>query len=142
MNLWQLPILWLGGWLLIIVIHAVMRKSSAANMKKADIFTASLEEEIVPEISAELIKDGNNLFVTGFIFYLGNLLCYFIQSPVLHWIFLVAGILICLPPLISLVYVAVKSAHPLKKFQLIGGFLTAVIPFVMAGNIYFVYIAN
>lgn len=133
MNLWQLPILWLGGWILIIVIHAVMCKSSAALS----------DEELSLTISAELIKDGNNLFTSGFFYYIGNLLCYFIHSPVLHWILLVAGVLCCLPPLFSTVFLTVKfPSDPLKKYLLISKFLMAVIPLAMAVNIYFVYLAG
>lgn len=118
-----MSLLWLGvffivGWVLIIIIHAV---------SKADA-----------EGKAEMVKDGNNLFLTGVIYFVLNVICYFAPYTVLYWVlFLLAVGFAFLPFFSAFLLLLSMVVYPSQK---ITGLICSVWPMVMACNILVVYI--
>ncbi len=129
MDWWLLLILWLGGWLVIILLNVLNRAVSGTDY-------------VIENIENELVKDGNNLFATGLVYFLGNLLCLFADLSVLHWILFVVGVAFCALPVLSLIPMAFDTFRMFKRYWLsfFGAVVCDVIPLVMALNIYFMYI--
>lgn len=130
MNWWQLLILWLGGWLAIIVLNIINRASS-----EQDYNTFYIENE--------LVADGNNLFSAGFFYFLGNLACNFINLPILHWILFIVGTACCVLPVFSLIKVFINLFGMVPKYILsfLGLAISQITLLIMALNIYFVHLS-
>lgn len=135
MNLFLAAGIWLGSWIIIIICHIVC----IGWLKDEDEFSRTL----AIDYDKEIISDGNNLFATGLIYFLANLLCYYVNQPILHWIALVLLVLFCLPPVWSFCKNIGYYCSRLKyrNLQGISGFFCAFIPLVLALNIYFLCIA-
>lgn len=131
MNLWQVAALWLGGWVLIIVIHLIMVIWDHKSPEWASVSG---------HYRNEVIQDGNNLFSTGLAYFLGNVACRYIHLPFLAWIFMITGIIFCIPPIISTFALFGQVLNKYAKMQILCAFITSWVPFFMALNIYFEYI--
>ena len=129
MNWWQLLILWLGGWLAIIVLN---------------IFNRAIKEQyiVTENIESELVADANNLFACGLFYFIGNLLCNFIDLPVLHWILFIVGVAACVLPVLSLLkfFIGLFRMMPNYIISFIGAVISQCIPLIMALNIYFTHL--
>ncbi len=127
----MLLILWLGGWLTIIFLNVLNRA-----VKGTDY--------IIENIENELVKDGNSLFTTGLLYFLGNLLCIFADLTVLHWILFVVGVAFCALPVLSLIPMALNTLKLYKRYWIsfLGAIICDITPLVMALNIYFVHISK
>ncbi|MBP3706261.1 MAG: hypothetical protein J6J13_03300 [Clostridia bacterium] len=129
MNWWQLLLLWLGGWLCIIVLNITNRALSDSNF-------------ITEQVEKNLVLDGNNLFSTGLFYFIANIACFFLNYQILHWILIILGVAFCIPPIISLFAVFKQASFWKGKYwlTLISAIICDAIPFIMAINIYFVCI--
>lgn len=127
MNWWQLLILWLGGWVFIILLDVLNHI-----IKKDDTCTKY--------VSDELLADANNLFLTGIFYFAGNIVCMLFSSAILHWILFIAGIAFCVLPMISLIknLFELFTYRPKVVISFIGSVVGQTIPLVMAINIFIV----
>ena len=86
MNLFVLTSIWLLSWILIIVIFSYANATAKEDDESCYFFFSVAKDEMV--------TDGNNLFTTGFLYLIGNVICRFINIPVLQWIILIIAILL------------------------------------------------
>lgn len=128
MNWWQLLIVWLGGWVTIILLNFVNGLIVG-------------EDFITKSIQNELVSDADNLFKSGIFYFAANIICNFINLTVLHWILLVVGVVFCILPIISSFgMIANFKLSPKYIVSFIGALLSQTIPLIMALNIYFVHL--
>lgn len=133
MNLFVLTAVWLLAWMLIITIFSFANSAAKEEDEKYYFFFSVAKDE--------MIADGNNLFATGFMYLIGNIICRFINIPILEWIIMIIGILFCIPPILSCIFQLIPQAFRYRdtyiSIMTITGFLSAFIPSIMAVNIYF-----
>ena len=134
MNLFVLTSIWLLSWILIIVIFSYANATAKEDDESCYFFFSVAKDEMV--------TDGNNLFTTGFLYLIGNVICRFINIPVLQWIILIIAILLCIPPVLSCISQMIPQAFRYRDkyvtLMAITGVINTFIPLIMAINIYFI----
>lgn len=137
MNLFFVFLVWLASWIAIIAIHAAGTISA-----KSD---TSVNVECWPFASQEIVADGNNLFVTGFFYCIGNVVCHFFPIKIVSILMLVIGVAACIPPLFSLFSGIIPQMFQWKNkymtYMTLSAALQTFVPLILACNIYFRYIA-
>ena len=116
--------LWIGGWIAIILCNIIcvfVNHSSAF----PDAFASS-----------EIVKDGNNLFVTGLIYFIFTLSCYYFSFTIVHWIFFIIlslsallSTLSCLPALPAI------GISLQRTLAIVSALISQAIPLAMMINI-------
>lgn len=136
LNLIQIGALWLIGWAVIIISYGIGMlwiKSGHIGQEYQDVGSSFVD----------IVRDGNNLFTTGLAYFIGNLTCYFIDIPILHYTICIAGIIFAVLPVLSAFVFAVVSIVNGDRYRRLNAFtatINSVIPLLMAVNIYFTYI--
>ena len=133
MNLFILTAIWLLSWVLIIAIFSFANLNAKEDDENCYFFFYTAKDEI--------IADGNNLFATGFLYLLFNIVCRFINLPILQWIILIIAVLLCIPSVLSFIFQMFPQAFRYRdayiSLMTITGFINTFIPLIMAINIYF-----
>lgn len=135
-NLLQIGALWLIGWILIIISYGIGMlwiKSGHLGPEYYDVGSSFIN----------ITQDGNNLFTTGLAYFIGNVVCYFLNIPILHYTVLIVGIAFSIIPVLSTVLFVVLSIVQGDRYRRLSAFtalINSVIPLLMAINIYFTYI--
>lgn len=127
---------WLGGWILIILLRAIsLKRAQSGNHVDRLVFS---------KFDREMVTDGNNLFATGVAYMLGLVLCHFVRNTILCWILLSLGVLFCLPSIFSLVVILFTQGKiyfdKIAIHSLFTSIINTFVPLVMALSIYFSYI--
>lgn len=134
MNLIILTVVWLLSWISIIVIYSI---ANAISKNDNDSHFFSFAQN-------EMIADGNNLFSTGFFYLIGNIICKFINIPLIRWGFLIIGIAFCIPSVFSwFVSILPQAFREKDKFiwlMAITAYINTFVPFLMALNIYLYFL--
>lgn len=103
------------GWVSIIILHA----------KCNDEFA-----------KAEMVKDGNNLFMTAVLYIGCTLVCMFISISWIRWVAFAFTAIFAIPPLISC-FILMFGGVPIS--QKISALLNTVIPAILSVNILITY---
>lgn len=133
MGLFVLTAIWLLSWVSIIAIFSFARATAKEDNDDCYFFFSVAKDE--------MITDGNNLFATGFVYLAGNIICKFINIPVLQWAIMIIGVLLSAPPILSCIFQLIPQAFRYRdayiSLMTITGFINAFVPLIMAINIYF-----
>lgn len=134
MNLIILSVVWLLSWISIIIIYSIANAISK-NDNDSDSFYF---------VQNEMIEDGNNLFSTGFIYLIGNVICKFINIPLIRWGILIIGIAFCIPSIFSWFVLIFPQAFREKDkyiwLTVITACINTFVPILMALNIYLYFL--
>ncbi len=124
MNFIELASLWIGGWILIIIIHGAYSQKSKSENKEF--------------VKKEMVKDGNNLFATGLLYFLITVACHFIRYKVFWWIgFIFCSVFVVISIVGTIRLVAAKR-EPIS--QKITAIINVAVPAIMAINLYYTYL--
>lgn len=116
--------LWIGGWILAILCNIILSTSIRRKAEKTtDEFESNMLLMLYKKQSAEIVKDGNSMFVTGLLYTVATVACVNFGNDIVRWI--IAGLcaIFCIPPLLSTVFSMVPQAFQMK---FIGTTLMAV----------------
>lgn len=120
--------IWLAAWLSIIILHAIALRATMKDPVRAEAYEAETD-------LAEIVKDGNNLFSTGFIYMLITLACHFIHLSVVRWILFAAMVIFTVLPVMSC-FPKLRWLKPQNPPWVIISIITCIIcntiPLVMA----------
>ena len=127
MRLLTLALIALGGWISIIIIHAIC--ISIAQRKNQSNDLSFLMQ------SKEIVADGNNLFSTAVFYYITYLIAYFTHFVWLHWILFGITAACCIPPLISLFLLLPQTIYwkdTYMNLAYIAHIINTFIPIIMS----------
>jgi len=130
--------LWIGGWILLILntnifkrlVHndlKIYRHLEFIDMLKEDSDDVPKSTLIEEELNSELVKDANNMFITGASYFIDTLICYFVQIPVLQWILCILGGIFILPPLFSCIFSILPQAVRVKTYGTTALFVSGML---------------
>ncbi len=135
--------LWLMSWVLIIILSGFATKSYNTDIEKYG--EDYIEALSYPTCKEEMLSDGNNLFATGIPYIIALGACLFFQNNILNYICLGAGIIFCIPSIISLFKIIIPQMFALKNkyitLMTISSIISTFAPLGIALNIYFLLIA-
>ncbi len=116
--------LWLGGWFVIIICNVM-----CVYINRVRVFQDNFASD-------EIVKDGNNLFTTGLVYFIFTLACYFFSFTIFHWIFFIVFSLValfctlsCFPRFFTF------GISVQKNLSIISAFISQCIPLAMMINI-------
>lgn len=134
MNLLILTAVWLLSWISIIVIYSI------ANVISKD----DNNNYFFSFAQNEMIADGNNLFSTGFFYLIGNIICKFINVPLIRWGLLIVGIVLCMPSIfswfVSILPQAFREKDKYIWLMTITSCINTFVSILMALNIYLYFL--
>lgn len=138
MNLLEVGALWLISWVAIIALYGICLHW----IKSGKL---GPEYSLLGNKMVSIIEDGNNLFSTGLVYFIGNVICYFVNNTIIHYVIMIVGILFTLPSVGSLAIFLVTSIATKDRYYIMSALSATIntfIPLAMAINIYFRYIQS
>ena len=124
-----LLILWIGGWVTVIIIYARTRNKAG----------------VVDFERQELVKNGNNLFATGLVYFIANLVSYLIDNTIVSVIAAIILTAFCVLPIKSCLAMFRQAKIFNDKYYwrvYSSGVIMAIIPLLMVVVLIFDRIIN
>lgn len=131
--------IWLGSWVLIFILYAVVI-SKNKNTPQQDPGVPSFFTDFYT-CKKEILADGNNLFITGLVYFLGTVACYLWNNTIFHWVCFIVGAVAALIPIVSwfgMLFDPVKNKF--DRFMVFSAFLNSFSTAAMAFIILFEFI--
>ncbi len=131
MSWWMLLILYVVSWLLIMILEVT------ADLYGKYVWQSALD-------FGRTVDSSSDFYLTGILYFIGNLLCIFIDWSVLHWALMIIGIVIALPQaVLSLIgFVPALFDGVKRTLEALAALICDFVPLFMAFNIYIVHIAK
>ena len=133
-----LVIVWVSAWILIIIIHAIGEKLCNSDLKLyGDNYVELVGYE---KCEKEMVKDGNNLFATGLLYIIGNVVSYYVNNDVLSWVILIITFAFVIPMIFSSVIMIKQMIYIKNKYvslMTITGIINTIVQLIISINIYF-----
>lgn len=138
MNLLEVGALWLISWIIIIVLHNI-----GLYWGKSGKFGSDPDTFLFAYTN--IAKNASGMFWEGLIYFIGNIICYYIKTPILIYIMLFLGIIFKIKD-IEHIFRHILTLSFYKQWDryyfitVLSSIINTFVPLVMAINIYLGYI--
>ncbi len=140
MNLLEVGALWLISWIIIIVLHNIGLYWGKTGKFGSDPDNFLFAYNNIP-------KNASGMFWEGLIYFIGNIICYYIKIPILIYIMLFLGVALKVSDvknsfslILNLTYY--KQWDRYYFITVLSSIINTYVPLVMAVNIYLRYIQS